>query len=75
MKYPTNKKGFTLIELTIYIAILGVLVAIVISSMIGVTRSYATLRSARAVHFSAISSFQFVSPRFFYKPMFCLVLT
>ncbi len=57
MNIHSKQKGFTLIELVIYIGILALFVFIVADSMISITRSYATLKSARAIHFSALSSY------------------
>lgn len=58
MSLLNNKKGFSVIELLIYIAILGMFLAVVMSSMISITKSYATIKSARSIHASAISSYE-----------------
>lgn len=50
---PQSGRGFTLIEMVVYAAVLGVLTVVAINSMLVMTQAYASLRASRDLNASA----------------------
>lgn len=59
MKYKIYKiKGFSLLESLVYIAILSVMTVLIINVLVTTARSYSTLKLARSINNSAITSLE-----------------
>jgi prepilin-type N-terminal cleavage/methylation domain-containing protein len=52
------KKGFTLTEMLIYVAILSMLMVVVISTLVTMTRSYNTLKVSKQLNHAAVASME-----------------
>jgi len=55
------KKGFSLIELIIYLGILTMLIMVSMTAIISITKSFGRMASARVIHSSAITSYDRLS--------------
>lgn len=53
-----SKKGFTLVEMLVYVAILSVLSVVVINTSLSLARSYNSLKVSRNINSAAIISFE-----------------
>jgi len=58
MKIISPQKGLSVVELVVYIGILGLITIVLFNSLTSITRAYATLKSARAIHASALTSYE-----------------
>jgi type II secretory pathway pseudopilin PulG len=56
--YNVDKKGFTLVETIIYMAILIVLLAVIVNSVLLLTTHYRAVRNTREMEDSAIATFE-----------------
>jgi prepilin-type N-terminal cleavage/methylation domain-containing protein len=58
MKTRTHRKGFSLLEMIIYISILSFMLAIIVEVVLSVTRSERIIKSARTVENSAVATLE-----------------
>ena len=58
MSYKITKKGFSLIEMLVYVAILSVMVVMVISVTLSVSGSYGVFQVSRNVQTAAVTSLE-----------------
>jgi prepilin-type N-terminal cleavage/methylation domain-containing protein len=54
----SSQKGFTLTEMLIYVSILSMLMVVVISTLVTMTRSYNTLKVSKRLNHAAVASME-----------------
>jgi len=57
-KYPNAVLGFSIIEMLVYIAILGVLTVVVINTVLSLAQSFSSIKVSRNINNSALSAFE-----------------